>query len=193
MLKLSDSYYTIAHNLIAMIVQKLPYILFRSYSSYGYLTDNRNFGYDTASHSCKKVGELILSNTGKVFYANLKDIPEKLDDVILRLSKLYSAVPVAVISRDALEFYKELHSKGFIFMGAEHDFADFVSHYFSSSNPQSIGFSGILLAKRQNSFYCTYFLHNRNVADTKSPYPIKRLEVIRRFNQKSMAFNQSLS
>lgn len=53
--------------------------------------------------------------------------------------------------------------------------------------------SGILLAKRQNSFYCTYFLHNRNVADTKSPYPIKRLEVIRWFNQKSMVFNQSLS
>ena len=64
---------------------------------------------------------------------------------------------------------------------------------FLTSNPQSIGFSGILLAKRQNSFYCTYFLHNRNVADTKSPYPIKRLEVIRRFNQKSMVFNQSLS
>ena len=63
----------------------------------------------------------------------------------------------------------------------------------SSSNPQPIGFSGILLAKRQNSFYCTYFLHNRNVADTKSPYPIKRLEVIRWFNQKSMVFNQSLS
>lgn len=64
---------------------------------------------------------------------------------------------------------------------------------FLSSNPQPIGFSGILLAKRQNSFYCTYFLHNRNVADTKSPYPIKRLEVIRWFNQKSMVFNQSLS
>ena len=63
----------------------------------------------------------------------------------------------------------------------------------TTSNPQPIGFSGILLAKRQNSFYCTYFLHNRNVADTKSPYPIKRLEVIRWFNQKSMVFNQSLS
>lgn len=63
----------------------------------------------------------------------------------------------------------------------------------TASNPQPIGFSGILLAKRQNSFYCTYFLHNRNVADTKSPYPIKRLEVIRWFNQKSMVFNQSLS
>ena len=64
---------------------------------------------------------------------------------------------------------------------------------YLASNPQPIGFSGILLAKRQNSFYCTYFLHNRNVADTKSPYPIKRLEVIRWFNQKSMVFNQSLS
>lgn len=63
----------------------------------------------------------------------------------------------------------------------------------NTSNPQPIGFSGILLAKRQNSFYCTYFLHNRNVADTKSPYPIKRLEVIRWFNQQSMVFNQSLS
>ena len=62
-----------------------------------------------------------------------------------------------------------------------------------TSNPQPIGFSGILLAKRQNSFYCTYFLHNRNVEDTKSPYHIKRLEVIRWFNQKSMVFNQSLS
>ena len=35
--------------------------------------------------------------------------------------------------------------------------------------------------------------HNRNIVNTKFPYPIKRLEVIRRFNQKSMAFNQSLS
>ena len=26
---------------------------------------------------------------------------------------------------------------------------------YTSSNPQPIGFSGILLAKRQNSFYCT--------------------------------------
>ena len=68
-----------------------------------------------------------------------------------------------------------------------------VFDYSNTSNPQPIGFSGILLAKRQNSFYRTYFLHNRNVADTKSPYPIKRLEVIRWFNQKSMVFNQSLS
>ena len=76
---------------------------------------------------------------------------------------------------------------------SEKDEAMKAVNFYTTSNPQPIGFSGILLAKRQNSFYCTYFLHNRNVADTKSPYPIKRLEVIRWFNQKSMVFNQSLS
>ena len=64
---------------------------------------------------------------------------------------------------------------------------------WETSNPQPIGFRGILLVKDKNSFYCTYSLHNRNVVNTKSPYPIKRLEVIRWFNQKSMVFNQSLS
>ena len=79
------------------------------------------------------------------------------------------------------------------FLDASYSYGSFNTHKSYASNPQPIGFSGILLAKRQNSFYCTYFLHNRNVADTKSPYPIKRLEVIRWFNQKSMVFNQSLS
>ena len=64
---------------------------------------------------------------------------------------------------------------------------------YLTSNPQPIGFRGILLVKRQKFFYCTFLGHNRNVVNTKSPYPIKRLEVIRWFNQKSMAFNQSLS
>lgn len=88
--------------------------------------------------------------------------------------------------KDAIiEYDSILHHNPDSFVGA--------SNCNYPSNPQPIGFSGILLAKRQNSFYCTYFLHNRNVADTKSPYPIKRLEVIRWFNQKSMVFNQSLS
>ena len=42
---------------------------------------------------------------------------------------------------------------------------------FLPSNPQPIGFSGILLTKRQKSFYCTYFLYNRNVADTNPLTP----------------------
>ena len=39
-----------------MFVRKLPYIIYRAYPTSGYLTDNRNFGYDTATKSCIKVG-----------------------------------------------------------------------------------------------------------------------------------------
>ena len=88
--------------------------------------------------------------------------------------------------------FTDMDREGLLIEGFDRKSTMYINYNYPS-NPQPIGFSGILLAKRQNSFYCTYFLHNRNVADTKSPYPIKRLEVIRWFNQKSMVFNQSLS
>lgn len=50
-----------------------------------------------------------------------------------------------------------------------------------------------LIKKKTKTIKRMCLKNNRNVADTKSPYPIKRLEVIRWFNQKSMVFNQSLS
>ena len=106
--------------------------------------------------------------------------------------KIANQIPV-IVQKSVQEQSKKPKRKGFLgIFGKKKEVTPAVSTTIPS-NPQSIGFSGILLAKRQNSFYCTYFLHNRNVADTKSPYPIKRLEVIRRFNQKDMAFNQSLS
>ena len=117
-----------------MIVQKLPYILFRSYPNFGYLTDNRNFGYDTALRSSLKVGELLLSNTGSIFYSSLKSIPEDIEIVILRLCKLFPDVPASVISNDALEFFKDLYSKGFVFLGEIDGYSEFISHYFSYGN-----------------------------------------------------------
>ena len=49
--------------------------MYRAYPNFGYLTDNRNFGYDTASMSRLKVGDLLLSKTGSVFYSQLSDTP----------------------------------------------------------------------------------------------------------------------
>lgn len=108
--------------------------MYRSYPDYGYLTDNRNFGYDTASHSSIKVGELLLSNTGNAFYSILKSIPEDIEDVILRLCKLFPEEPSSVISNDALEFFKDLYSKGFVFLGEKEEYSEYISHYFSYDN-----------------------------------------------------------
>lgn len=43
--------------------------------------------------------------------------------------------------------------------------------FIQELNPPPIGFSEILLAKRQNSYYKTYSQHNKKVTNTKIPYP----------------------
>ena len=99
-----------------MILQTLPYILFRSFPTGGYITDNRNFGYDTASHNCLKVGELLLSKTGSKFYSLLSGTPQYFDQVLEQLYKFYPDVPESTIRKDAFEFYNSLYLKGFIFI-----------------------------------------------------------------------------
>lgn len=93
---------------------RLPYILFRDYPSFGYLTDNRNFGYDTASKSCVKVGERILSKTGSVFYSVLTEKPQSLLELAEKLSAVFTEVSLQEIIADAEEFYLELFKDGFI-------------------------------------------------------------------------------
>ena len=56
--------------------------MYRAYPNFGYVTDNRNFGYDTASMSRLKVGDLLLSKTGSVFYSQLSDSPKKIEDIM---------------------------------------------------------------------------------------------------------------
>ena len=119
---------------------------------------------------------------------NIETTRANLRKMILMCSGIYAAI--IVVFCVGINLHHSLYIRGGLYLMLT---LFCVSVFYCTSNPQPIGFSGILLAKRQNSFYCTYFLHNRNVADTKSPYPIKRLEVIRWFNQKSMVFNQSLS
>lgn len=108
---------------------KLPYILFRNYSDFGYLTDNRNFGYDTASKSCIKVGDRILSKEGSIFYSILSESPQPVEKIAQELLSLFVGVTFQEIVADAIEFYQELAQDGFIGYGE-----DTTNYYFSYSN-----------------------------------------------------------
>lgn len=117
-----------------MIICKLPYILYRDYPEYGYLTDNRNFGYDTASRSCVKVGELLLSKSGSLFYSVLSGAPQNINMVLDKLCSLYPNVSPETIRRDATVFYQSLSSKGFIYYGAKSEYANKLRLRYSYSN-----------------------------------------------------------
>lgn len=97
-----------------MYYYKFPYIIFRDYQDYGYLTDNRNFGYDTASKSCLKLGDRILSKTGSVFYSVLSEHPRSLTEIVDELSSIFSDAARIDIENDAYSFFSDLSRDGFI-------------------------------------------------------------------------------
>ncbi len=96
---------------------KLPYILYRDYPDFGYLTDNRNFGYDTASKSSVKVGDRVLSKTGSVFYSVLTEAPQTVEDIARRLLDIFVGVTAAEIEEDIRVFFQTLAEDGFVGCG----------------------------------------------------------------------------
>lgn len=115
---------------IVMKYFRLPYILFRDYQDFGYLTDNRNFGYDTASKSCLKVGDTLLSKVGSVFYSVLEDKPLSVTSLSKKLLPLFKDVTATELEKDAAEFYGMLAEDGFV----GQDEISAVASYFSYSD-----------------------------------------------------------
>lgn len=116
-----------------MFVRKLPYIIYRAYPTKGYLTDNRNFGYDTAAKSCMKVGDLLISYEGSIFYSQLRDEYRNVDEIARILTAIFTGVSYEVLLDDATSFYQELASKGFIECVENIDSGK-SSNYFSYEN-----------------------------------------------------------
>lgn len=100
-----------------MFYYRPAYILYRDYPDFGYLTDNRNFGYDTACKSCIKVGDRILSKTGSMFYSILTEKPQSEDDIVRQLLSLFVGATDAEIRVDVGEFFQELAKDGFVGCG----------------------------------------------------------------------------
>lgn len=115
---------------------KSPHILFRDYPSFGYLTDNRNFGYDTAIKSCRKVGERVISKVGSVFYSTLTDRPQTIREIAEKLSHIFTDIPLHTLENDAKDFLNELSLDGFVIC-SDGSAGDHVDDWFSYANLQA--------------------------------------------------------
>jgi radical SAM protein with 4Fe4S-binding SPASM domain len=92
-------------------------VLFRNYESFGYITDNRNFGYKQAHNNGNNIGDKIVSQNGAVFLSVLGRKPQTLDDLAQKISKQFTDVDIGTIKNDAKEFYSMLEQDGFIVSG----------------------------------------------------------------------------
>lgn len=100
-----------------MFIKRRSNILYRDFQTFGYLTDNRNFGYKLKNASEGFVGDKIVSQSGTVFLSVLSRKPQKLDDMVAQINAVFPDVDFEVIKEDAREFFGSLEREGFIISG----------------------------------------------------------------------------
>lgn len=139
---------------------KSPHILFRDYPSFGYLTDNRNFGYDTAVKSCRKVGERVISKVGSVFYSTLTYRPQTIREIAEKLSHIFTDIPLHTLENDAKDFLKELSLDGFVIC-SDGSAGDHVDDWFSYANLQASPIEETAIKDNTDQFDSNWFTNNR--------------------------------
>ena len=100
-----------------MFFKQKSTVIFRNYESIGYLTDNRNFGYQQTDNTENLIGDKIISESGAVFLSVLGRKPQTLDQLVKKINKKFSDVDFRTIKNDAREFYCMLESDGFLVSG----------------------------------------------------------------------------
>jgi radical SAM protein with 4Fe4S-binding SPASM domain len=100
-----------------MFFKQKSNVLFRNYESFGYITDNRNFGYKLTGYTENHVGDKILSESGAVFMSVLGRKAQTFDELAKKIKKQYTDVDFRTIKKDAKEFYCMLERDGFVVSG----------------------------------------------------------------------------
>lgn len=100
-----------------MFFKQKSTVIFRNYKSFGYITDNRNFGYKLTNSNENYIGDKILSESGNVFFSVLDRKPQDLDELSKRINEQFKDVDIQTIKNDAGEFYCMLEQDGFIVSG----------------------------------------------------------------------------
>lgn len=100
-----------------MYFKRKSNVIFRDYGSFGYITDNRNFGYRQADDAGNDIGDKIVSQSGAVFLSALGREAQALDDLATKIGGLFSDANVDIIKADAQAFYSLLESDGFVVSG----------------------------------------------------------------------------
>jgi radical SAM protein with 4Fe4S-binding SPASM domain len=100
-----------------MFFKKKSNVIFRNYESFGYVTDNRNFGYIQTNSNENDIGDKILSKSGAVFLSILGRKTQSLNELAKKIMMQFPDVDIKTIMNDAKEFYCMLEQDGFIVSG----------------------------------------------------------------------------
>lgn len=97
-----------------MYFKRKSNVIFRDYEHFGYITDNRNFGYKQPDDDENDIGDKIVSQSGIIFLAALGTEAQTLDDLAQKISVNFTDVDIETIKIDAMEFYHLLELDGVV-------------------------------------------------------------------------------
>lgn len=66
-----------------MFFKRKSIVIYRNYGSFGFITDNRNFGYKLTVDDENYIGDKVLSQSGSIFFSVLEREPKTLDELVL--------------------------------------------------------------------------------------------------------------
>lgn len=90
-----------------------PNVIFRNYDDFGYITDNRNFGYHFKGDN-RVLGDRIVSESGAVILSCMKKKPLSLDEITRRVADEYGDVNFETLLADIATFLGQLVDAGFV-------------------------------------------------------------------------------
>jgi len=100
-----------------MFFKKKSTVMFRNYESFGYITDNRNFGYKRSDDKRENIGDKVISESGAVFLSVLGRSAKNIDTLSVKLNIIFPDIDQVSIKEDAKEFFCALEKDGFIVSG----------------------------------------------------------------------------
>ena len=86
-------------------------VLFRHFGDFGYITDNRNFGYNLLGSNFT-LGDEIISETGADIVSCLKKTPLSIDEIMNKVVEIFE--PETELRSSVIEFLELSCSKGFV-------------------------------------------------------------------------------
>lgn len=90
-----------------------PFVIFRNYGDFGYITDNRNYGYHFKGDK-RILGDRIVSESGSVILSCMAKRPLLLEEITRRVAAEYVDVDLAILRDDIVSFLEPLVDAGFV-------------------------------------------------------------------------------
>lgn len=100
-----------------MYFKKKSNIIYRNFGDFGYITDNRNYGYELNGTNKSDIGDKIVSSSGAIFLSALESIPQTIEYLVDKVIIEFNDVDKNLIRNDLEEFYNHLEKQGFIVSG----------------------------------------------------------------------------